>query len=128
MRIPSTGHRHVLHPHRHEIRTRALVAISASVALLGLTGVAQAEGLISPPLPTTTGSQGACDIRNTGTIAVTVQVSPFSNNGLSVSFSNCDDGPLAGGCTCVVRVNDLPDDSCGDSRDRGEVARNLRGP
>jgi hypothetical protein len=40
-----------------------------------------------------------------------VSVSLFSNNGLIVSFDNCNGAPLAAGRTCVILVNDLPDDS-----------------
>ena len=106
---------------------RTFVALLSSAVLLGLTGLAQAEKLVSPPFPTQLFTSGACYVRNTGTTPVSVQVSLFSNNGLIVSTDTCNDNPLAAGETCVILVNDLPDDSfAACSLTAGTVAK-LRG-
>jgi hypothetical protein len=92
-------------------------ALTASLVIASTAGIAHAYQLVSSPLPTNTNTSGACYIRNTGTTAVSVLVSLFSNNGLIVSFDNCNgDGPtipgsLGPGKTCVILVDDLPDDS-----------------
>ena len=106
---------------------RTLVALAASAVLLGLAGPAQALQILSPPLPTAINTSGACYVRNTGTSAVAVQVSLFSNNGLIVSFNGCNGSPLAAGQTCVVLVNDLPDDSYAACRVTAGTVAKLRG-
>ena len=106
---------------------RTYVTLTASAVLLGIAGLAQAAKLLSPPLPTSINTSGACYIRNTGTTGVTVQVALFSNNGLIVSFDNCNDGPLPGGDTCVVLVNDLPDDSYAACSATAGTVTKLRG-
>lgn len=106
---------------------RTLVTLAASAVLLGLAGPAQALQILSPPLPTAINTSGACYVRNTGTSAVTVQVSLFSNNGLIVSFDGCNGSPLAGGHTCVVLVNDLPDASYAACRVTAGTVAKLRG-
>jgi hypothetical protein len=90
---------------------RTLVAGTALAVFLGLASLAQAAQLLSPPLPTNVNTSATCYIRNTGTTPVTVEVSLFSNNGLVVSFDNCNTAPLLAGHTCLVQVNDLPDSS-----------------
>jgi hypothetical protein len=90
---------------------RTSVAITALAALVGLTSPAQAAQLLSPPFPTSLKTAGACRILNTGTTPVAVRVSLFSNNGLIVSLDLCNGAPLAAGHTCLVMVDDLPDDS-----------------
>jgi hypothetical protein len=89
-------------------------ALTTLAVLFGPAGLAQAAQLLSPPFPTAINTSGACYVRNTGAAPVTVHVSVFSNNGLSVNpgFQNCNGvGPLGAGHTCVVLVDDLPDSS-----------------
>jgi hypothetical protein len=89
-----------------------IAAVVAAVALgVGWAGVAHAERILSPPLPTGVGTSGACYVRNIGATGVSVTVDLFSNNGLLVNLNTCNGSPLPAGRTCVVLVNDLPDDS-----------------
>ena len=105
---------------------RTSVALIVSAVLLGFTGHAHAARLLSAPLPTNTNTSGGCYIRNTGTTAVAVEVSLFSNNGLVVTFDGCNAAPLLAGRTCVVLAS-LPDDSyAACSVSAGSVAK-LRG-
>ena len=90
---------------------KTYVAGTAFAALLGLSALANAAELLSPPLPTHTRTSGTCYVRNGGTTPVTMQVSLFSNNGLIVSFDNCNGAPVPPGYICQVIVNDLPDAS-----------------
>src|SRR5262245_13425604 len=78
--------------------------------LLELAGLAQAAELLSPPLPTGVGTTGVCNIRNTGSTALWVQVSILSNNASVLMFDGCYDAMLGPGRTCQVAV-DLPDSS-----------------
>lgn len=72
---------------------------------------AAAGTLVSPMLPTSVGTSGACYLRNTGTQAVSISASMFGNNGANIGFDNCNGQPLGGGKTCVMLSFDLPDDS-----------------
>jgi hypothetical protein len=101
----------------------AIVAI-----VIGTTGTAhaQVQKIVSPPFPTDVGTDGACYVRNTGTTAISVDVTIHSNNGVVVFFSNCDDGPLAGGRTCVVLAG-LPDSSYAACNATAESVGKLRG-
>jgi hypothetical protein len=91
---------------------KRLFLIGAGV-LAAFSGVAYAvtTQILAPPLPTGVSHSGACYIRNTGTTALSVTASLFSNNGLIVNFNNCNGSPLGGGRTCVILVDHLPDDS-----------------
>jgi len=91
------------------MKTRA--ALIAATLLLGLPGLAHAGQILSPPLWTGVNTAGACYVRNTGGSAVTVQVTLFSNNSMTVDLNTCNSAPLGAGKTCVVLVSDLPDDS-----------------
>jgi hypothetical protein len=91
---------------------RTYVAMTAFTVLLGLASLAPAAQLLSPPLPTDRETAGACRILNTGTSPVTVQVALVSNNAhTGHDIDLCNQAPLAGGHTCLVLVDDLPDDS-----------------
>lgn len=104
------------------------VALTAFVLLFGLASAVQAAQLVSSPLPTSIGTSGACYVRNSGATAVLItEVSLFSNNGLIVSFDNCSGVSLAAGHTCVVLVNDLPDDSYAACRVTAGTVGKLRG-
>jgi hypothetical protein len=108
---------------------KTLTALSVAAVLLGGAGMAQAQTLkqiVSPPFPTDQGTDGACYVRNTGTTAVAVQVTIFSNNGTLVQFDNCNAAPLAPGRTCVVLAA-LPDDSFAACFAQAEVVARLRG-
>ena len=86
----------------------------AGVAIVGaLVSAAYAASgtLISPMLPTSVGTSGACYIRNTGAKPISLSASMFGNNGANVGFDNCNGAPLAGGQTCAMLSFDLPDDS-----------------
>jgi hypothetical protein len=109
---------------------RTHLGIAASALFLGLAGPAQAAQLLSGALPTAVGSSGACYVRNTGTTKVTLQVKLFSNNGIVAAQYHdfCSGPPLAGGHTCVVLVDDLPDDSyvaCSVTGNTGKVRGTL---
>jgi hypothetical protein len=79
----------------------------------GLAGVAYAASntLLSPMLPTSVGTSGACYIRNIGTKPISVSASMFGNNGANIGFDNCNGALLGGGQTCAMLSFDLPDDS-----------------
>ena len=86
--------------------------LTAAAALLGMTGLSHAATIASPLLPTGTGTSGACYIRNVGTKPISLQATISQNVDFPVivNFQNCNNAPLAAGRTCVVLVNDLPDD------------------
>lgn len=88
-------------------------ALAAFALVLELAGPAPAAQILSPPLPTSVGSSGACYIRNTGTTAINVQVSLFSNNSIVAAQYHdfCSGTALPGGHTCWVLVDHLPDAS-----------------
>jgi hypothetical protein len=97
---------------RTEVRLLDYAALGAAALLLGTTGLSHAAQIGSPALPTGTLTAGACYIRNVGADPIAVKVKLFENFGseLALSFQNCNDVPLAPGRTCVLLVNDLPDD------------------
>ena len=95
---------------------RTPMAVTAFTVLLGLASLTQAAQLLSAPLPvnarTNIGITGTCRILNTGTTPVPVQVEVFSNNAFpGYDIDLCNHAPLAGGQSCLVMVNRLPDDS-----------------
>jgi len=92
---------------------KAYAALAAFTCVFGLAGPARAAQILSPPLPTSIGSSGACYIRNTGTTAIHVQVSLFSNNAIVAAqyHDSCSGVALPGGQTCWVLVDHLPDGS-----------------
>jgi hypothetical protein len=89
-------------------------ALAALGFLLGTAGISHAaQTITSAALPTGTNTAGACYIRNVGTSPISLQVEAllnFSTGFISPSFQNCNQAPLPGGRTCVLLVNDLPDD------------------
>ena len=106
---------------------KRFTALTGVVLLLGFASVAYAAQLLSPPLSTGAGTSGACYIRNTGNKPVSVAVSIFSDFGLTVNFDNCNGAPLGAGRTCVLLVDDLPDNAfVACSATSGAVAK-LRG-
>ena len=106
---------------------RLAFLISGGV-LVAFAGTAYAFAqLTSPPLPTSVNTSGACYVRNSGNKTIPVSVSLFSNNGLIVNFDNCNTGPLGPGKTCVILVNDLPDDSFASCSATAEAVGKLRG-
>jgi hypothetical protein len=92
---------------------RKLVALVLPAVVLGSSGVAQAEKLVSPPFGTHILTSAACYIRNTGTTSVTISASLFGNNALVIDTDTCNgnNGVLGPGQTCVIIDTDLPDDS-----------------
>jgi hypothetical protein len=93
---------------------KTYTVLPAAMSLLGLTSLAPAAQLVSPPLATGVNAAGACYFRNVGTTPMSLQVQTLSNftpDFLTPSFQNCNDAPLAAGHTCVLLVNDLPDDT-----------------
>jgi len=88
--------------------------LTAMALLAGSAGFAQAVPTItSMGLPTKTDTYGACYVRNVGTRPVSLQVAAldnFSPGFIDPSWQNCNDVPLAPGRTCVLLINDLPDD------------------
>lgn len=85
----------------------------AAASLVGITGLSHAGTIASPPLPTGTGTAGACYIRNVGTKPISLQVTAlnnFSPGFINPNLNTCNPTPLAAGRTCVLLVNDLPDD------------------
>lgn len=88
-------------------------ALTALAFLLGLAAVSHAaQTIVSPGFPTFTNTSGACYLRNVGPRPVSVQVTAllnFSPGFIDPSFTNCN-VPIASGQTCVVLVDDLPDD------------------
>jgi len=100
---------------------KALVVGTVFAILLGVTGLAQAAQLLSPPYFVKTrgdnlGTKAMCVIRNTGTQKVTVDVSLLSNNDMVPMFDFCrvngKPKALAGGETCLVSA-DLSNGSVG---------------
>jgi hypothetical protein len=80
---------------------------------LGITGLSHAATIVSPALPTGTNTGGACYIRNVGTKSVSLQVTAlnnFSPGFINPNVNTCNPTPLAAGRTCILLVNDLPDD------------------
>ena len=107
-------------------------ALSALALVSGLAGNSHAaQTLVSPGFPTNTNTSGACYLRNIGPRSVSVQVSAllnFSPGFITPDFENCNDAPLASGQTCVLLVNDLPDDVTFEcSALVNGSAKNLRG-
>ena len=71
--------------------------VAAMAFLLGVGGIAHAAQIVSPPLPTATGTSGACYFRNVGTSPISVQVDTlenFSSGFVSPSFQNCNQLPM----------------------------------
>jgi hypothetical protein len=110
---------------------RTYAALLSAVCLLSTATLSHAgQRIISTSLRTGVDTAGACYIRNVGKTAIPVQVEMYQNAGfpMIISFQNCNDVPLAAGRTCVVLVNDLPDDvtfQC--SAVAAGSAKNLRG-
>lgn len=106
-------------------------ALAALAWLAGTAGVSQAATIASLDLPTTTNTAGACYLRNVGTQPIAVELEALLNHTpgfIAPTFQNCNDVPLAAGRTCVLLVDDLPDDvafAC--SAVVNGSARNLRG-
>ena len=102
----------------------------AVLALVSSTA-AHAADITSSGLPTTTNTAGACYVRNVGKGPIGVQLRAllnFSPGFITPSFENCSTAPLAPGRTCVLLVDDLPDDvrfAC--SATVAGNARNVRG-
>jgi hypothetical protein len=93
---------------------KTYAVLPAAVALLGLTSLAPAAQLLSPPLATGVNAAGACYFRNVGPTPITLHVKALSNftpDFITPDFQNCNDAPLAAGHTCVLLVDDLPDDT-----------------
>ena len=91
-------------------KTVLFTGLALVVAVVGVAYAASGT-LISPMLPTSVGTSGACYIRNTGSKPISISASMFGNNGANVGFDNCNGAPLAGGHTCAMLSFDLPDDS-----------------
>lgn len=109
---------------------RMYSVIAAIAFLLGSGGATHAAQIVSPPLPTSENTAGACYFRNVGTTPITLQVDTwlnFSPGFISPSFQNCNQAPLPGGRTCVVLVDDLPDDVTFACSAVVSSATNLRG-
>ena len=111
---------------------RTYIAVTAFAVFLGLASLAQAAELLSPPLPinarTNVGITGVCRLWNTGTSPVPVQVSVFSNNDFpGYDIDNCNQAPLAGGHTCLVLVDRLPDDPYAACKVTASNVSKLRG-
>jgi len=104
-------------------------ALAASALFLGLAGPASAAQILSPALPTSNGTSGACYIRNTGTTPITVQVSLFSNNSIVAAqyHDSCSGVALAGGHTCWVLVDHLPEASFAACRATSGSIAKVRG-
>ena len=111
---------------------KTYVAVTAFAVFLGLASLAQAAELLSPPLPTNSRPSiaiaGTCRILNTGTSPVAVQVSLFSNNAhTGYDIDTCNQAPLAGGHTCMVLVDHLPDESYAACKVTASNVSKLRG-
>ena len=111
---------------------RPSVAVTAFTVFVGLASLAQAAQLLSPPLPTNgrinIAIAGACRILNIGTTPVTVQVALVSNNAhTGYDIDTCNQAPLAGGQSCLVLVDDLPDDSYAACTVTADTVTKLRG-
>lgn len=110
------------------------IALAAMAALLGSASLTPAaQTIVSPALQTASGTAGACYIRNVGSTPIFLQVTVlenFSPDFITPDFQNCNgEAALAPGKTCVLLVNDLPDDvtfECSATALSGNV-RNLRG-
>src|SRR3954470_14807976 len=92
---------------------RRSAVLAAAAALIAAAGVAHAGTIVSPPLWTDVNTRGACYVRNIGTKPITLQVTAldnFSPGFITPSFQNCNNAPLDAGRTCVLLVDDLPDD------------------
>jgi hypothetical protein len=93
---------------------RVNTLLATAVALLGSASLTYAgQTIVSPALQTGSNTAGACYVRNIGKTPISVQVTALENFApgfISVAFQDCNDLPLAGGHTCVLLVNDLPDD------------------
>jgi hypothetical protein len=101
-------------------------------AVLGSASLAHAaQTIVSPALQTPSNTAGACYFRNIGTTPISLHAQFLENfvpDFLLADFQNCNDAPLAGGRTCVLLVNDLPDDvtfGCSAVVTKGNV-KNLR--
>lgn len=119
-----------LSPLFRSVVMKTSITFSTIAVLLGITGLSYAAQVTSPLLPTGTGTSGACYIRNVGSSPISLQATIFQNVDFPVivNFQNCNNAPLPAGRTCVVLVNDLPDDvffSC--SAVVSGSAKNLRG-
>jgi hypothetical protein len=71
--------------------------------LSAMSGIANAATIASPPMFTIgipDADQAACYVRNVGTRAV--QVNVRFTGVLTLTFDNCNSGPLAPGRTCVI--------------------------
>src|SRR5262245_5936539 len=93
---------------------KTFAVLTAAVSLVGMTSLTQAAQLVSPPLATGVNAAGACYFRNVSTTSIALQVKALSNftpDFITPDFQNCNDAPLAAGHTCVLLVNDLPDDT-----------------
>jgi hypothetical protein len=86
----------------------ALVASSLAVAAPSPAG----QRISSPALPTEVNNASACYIRNVGPVPVSLQAKLYQYFGsdLAPSYDGCNGTPLAPGRSCVLLVNDLPDD------------------
>jgi hypothetical protein len=109
---------------------KTYAVLTAAASLLGITSLAQAAQIVSPPLPTGTNAAGVCYLRNVGASPIALQVMALSNfvpNFITPDFQNCNDAPLAAGQTCVLVVSDLPDDTTfACAADITGSAKNLR--
>jgi hypothetical protein len=108
-------------------------SLATIVLLLGGTSAAHAaQTLVSAALPTPSGTGGACYIRNVGRAPISLQAAMLENftpGFIAPDVDTCSDTPLAAGKTCVLLVNDLPDDvtfECSAQVTAGSV-KNLRG-
>jgi len=88
--------------------------LATAAALLGSASLAYAgQTIISPALETGSNTAGACYVRNIGKTPISLQVTALENltpGFIPADFQNCNDAPLAGGHSCVLLVNNLPDD------------------
>lgn len=109
---------------------------STLVAMAALAGSASlvhaGQTIVSGALPTSTGTAGACYVRNAGPTPVSLQVAVlenFSPGFITPDFDSCNsESPLAAGRTCVVLIDDLPDDVTFEcSATASGNAKNLRG-
>jgi hypothetical protein len=102
--------------------------LCCAAALVLVATAAYAAQLLSPVLWTGIDTSAGCYIRNTGTSAVPVSVSLFSNQpGFGPDFDNCNGGPLGAGKTCVLLSFDLPDDSYVGCSVNGDKVSRIRG-
>lgn len=109
---------------------KTYAALTVAAFLLGNTGLSHAATIASPAFPTGTDTAGACYVRNVGTTPISVGVTMFENFGtpLATNTDNCNNTPLAAGRTCVLLVDNLPDDvTVACSAVAGVGVKNLRG-